>query len=98
MPRFLRLRNVMVHIPSLSSVSIRTNCLGRPSLSLYFHNSKENTKITYSQWDLCESDFNKVKTALAEVESLLAQISLTEEPSKPLSSESVTKEQNMVSN
>lgn len=85
MPRFLRLRNVMVHVPSLSSVSIQTNCLGRPSLWLYYHNSKVNTKISYSKWDLCESDFNKVKAALVEVEGLLAQIPLTEEPSKPLS-------------
>lgn len=90
MARFLRLKNVMVHVPSLSSVSIRTNCLGRPSLSLYYHNSKENTKISYSDWSVCETDFNRVKAALAEVEGLLSQIPLTEvkedkeEPVKPI--------------
>lgn len=93
MARFLRLKNVMVYVPSLSSVSMRTNCLGRPSLSLYYHNSKETTKITYSQWSLCESDFNRVKTALVEVEALLSQLPLTEvtEEVKPLSPVAATK-------
>lgn len=78
MARFLRLKNVMVHVPSLSSVSMRTNCLGRPSLSLYYHNSKEHTKISYSDWSICETDFNRVKAALSEIETLLSQIPLTE--------------------
>lgn len=84
MPRFLRLKNVMVHVPSLSSVSMRTNCLGRPSISLYYHNSKESTKISYSKWDLCETDFNRVKKALSEIEALLNEVPLTEEV-KPVS-------------
>lgn len=78
MPRFLRLKNVMVHVPSLSSISIQSTWFGRPSLSLYFHNSKENKRISYSQWETCETDFNKVKVALTEVESYLSQIPLTE--------------------
>lgn len=79
MPRFLRLKNFMIHVPSLSSISIQTNCLGRPSLSLYYHTLKHSVKFSYSNWTQCEADFNRVKTALAEVETLLNQVSLTEE-------------------
>lgn len=58
---------------------MRTNCLGRPSISLYYHNSKESTKISYSKWDLCETDFNRVKKALSEIEVLLNEVPLTED-------------------
>lgn len=78
MPRFVRVENTMVHIPSLSSVSIHSNCFGRPYLMLYYH-TKVNLKIQYSSWDKCESDFNRLKTALVEVETLLQQIPLTVE-------------------
>lgn len=77
MPRFVRIENTMVHIPSLSSASIHSNCFGRPYLMLYYH-TKMNTKIQYSAWDKCESDFNRLKTALVEIEALLQKVSLTD--------------------
>jgi hypothetical protein len=77
MPRFVRIENTMVHVPSLSSVSMLSNCLGRPYLMLYYH-TKMNMKIQYSSWDKCEADFNRLKTALVEIESLLQKIPLTE--------------------
>jgi hypothetical protein len=77
MPRFVRVENTMVHVPSLSSVSMHSNCLGRPYLMLYYH-TKMNMKIQYSSWDKCEADFNRLKTALVEVETLLQKLPLTE--------------------
>ena len=77
MPRFVRVENTMVHTPSLSSVSMLSNCLGRPYLMLYYH-TKMNLKIQYSSWDKCEADFNRLKNALAEVEALLQKVPLTE--------------------
>ncbi len=77
MPRFVRVENTMIHVPSLSSVSMHSNCLGRPYLMLYYH-TKMNTKIQYSSWDKCEADFNRVKTALVEIDSLLHKIALTD--------------------
>lgn len=78
MPRFLRIKNTMVHVPSLSSVSMGTTCLGSPYISLYYH-TKQDMKISYGKWDDCERDFNRVKSALKEVESALEDIVLTEE-------------------
>jgi hypothetical protein len=80
MPRFLRLKNCMVHVPSLSSVSMASGCLGRPYLSLYYHMTKHVQKIRYREWDVCEKDFNRVKKAMNEIEVMLAPIPLTEEP------------------
>jgi len=77
MPRFVRVENTMVHIPSLSSVSIHSNCFGRPYVVLYYH-TKMNMKIQYSSWDKCEADFNRLKTALVEVEALLQKVPLTD--------------------
>jgi hypothetical protein len=77
MPRFVRVENTMVHVPSLSSVSMHSNCLGRPYLMLYYH-TKMNLKIQYSSWDKCEADFNRLKAALVEIEGLLQKVPLTE--------------------
>lgn len=77
MPRFVRVENTMVHVPSLSSVSMHSNCLGRPYLMLYYH-TKMNLKIQYSSWDKCETDFNRLKAALVEIEGLLQKVPLTE--------------------
>jgi len=77
MPRFVRIENSMVHVPSLSSVSMLSNCLGRPYLMLNYH-TKMNMKIQYSSWDKCEADFNRLKAALVEIETLLQKLPLTE--------------------
>ena len=78
MPRFLRLGNQMIHIPSVSSVTIGTTCLGRPLLRLSYHITKKVESVYYKNWEECQRDFNRIKTALTEVESLLEKISLTE--------------------
>jgi hypothetical protein len=77
MPRFVRVENTMVHIPSLSSVSMLSNCFGRPYLMLHYH-TKMNMKIQYSSWEKCEADFNRIKTALVEIETLLQRVPLTD--------------------
>jgi hypothetical protein len=79
MPRFLRLKNHMVHVPSLSSVTMSSGCFGRPYLTLHYHVTNMR-KINYAQWDVCERDFNRVKKAMNEIEVMLAPIPLTEEP------------------
>ncbi len=84
MPRFLRIKNNMVHVPSLSSVSIGTSCMGYPYIHLSYH-TRQELKVSYGAWDDCEKDFNRVKTALKEVESYLEKIVLTEEVAVPVS-------------
>ncbi len=103
MPRFLRLKNNMIHIPSLSSVSMSAGCFGKPYLSLYYHNIKNVQTIKYRIWEECERDFNRVKKAMNDIEVMLSPISLTEDAT-PVVQEAVkvsdieTKEQNSVSN
>ncbi len=78
MPRFLRIKNNMIHIPSLSSVSMGTSCMGYPNIQLSYHTRKPFT-VSYSKWEDCEKDFNRIKSALKEVEVSLDTIVLTEE-------------------
>jgi hypothetical protein len=106
MPRFLRLKNNMVHVPSLSSVTMSSGCFGRPHLSLFYHIHKHVQKINYAEWEVCERDFNRVKKAMNEIEVMLNPVPLTEEPAPTSSvapepvkvSDVETKEQNTVSN
>ena len=72
----------MVHIPSLSSVSVDSSCTGRPYITLYYH-TKKMVKINYSKWEKCEEDFNRVKNALSDIEKILATVPLTEEKEIP---------------
>lgn len=78
MPRFLRLGNEMIHVPSLSSATIGTNCFGRPSITLSYHAKKSILYVRYTTWDSCQKDFNRIKNALNEVEGLLNTVPLTE--------------------
>jgi len=84
MPRFLRIKNTMIHIPSLFNVSMGTSCMGYPYMHLSYHTKQEMT-ISYAKWDDCERDFNRVKSALKEVDSALDGIVLTEEVVTPVS-------------
>jgi hypothetical protein len=68
----------MIHIPSLFNVSMGTSCMGYPYMHLSYHTKQEMT-ISYAKWDDCERDFNRVKSALKEVDSALDGIVLTEE-------------------
>jgi hypothetical protein len=74
----------MIHIPSLFNVSMGTSCMGYPYMHLSYHTKQEMT-ISYAKWDDCERDFNRVKSALKEVDSALDGIVLTEEVITPVS-------------
>ena len=78
MPRFLRVGNDMIHIPSLSSVTIGTTCFGKPYIALSYHATKKILCVSYKNWELCQIDFNRVKLAMGEVEELMGKILLTE--------------------
>ncbi len=79
MPRFIRLVNNMIHVPSLSSVTMSAGCFGRPYLTLYYHNMKNVHTVKYKDWSICESDFNRVKKAMNEIEMMLSPVPLTTE-------------------
>ncbi len=68
----------MIHVPSLSSVSMGTSCMGYPTIQLSYHTRKPFT-VCYNKWEECERDFNRIKAALKEVETSLEKIVLTEE-------------------
>lgn len=82
MPRFLRLGNRMIHVPSVTSVTIGTSCFGRPMITVSFHATKDILHVSYSNWDQCQKDFTNIKNALTEVEYILEKIPLTESEQK----------------
>ena len=81
MPRFLRIFNHMIYVPSLSSASVETSCWGGLSLCLNFH-SQKTEKIYFKNWDECQATLKKVKDAMGEVDGALAAIPLVEEPQR----------------
>jgi hypothetical protein len=85
MPRFVRIANEVIHIPSLANVSMGTSCWGSPFLCFYYHNQK-NQKMSYGfgKWATCEADLIRVKTAMIEIEKVIQVIPLTEEKESPV--------------
>ena len=85
MPRFVRIGNEVIHIPSLANVSMGTSCWGSPFLCFYYHNQK-NQKMSYGfgKWATCEADLIRVKTAMIEIEKVIQVIPLTEEKESPV--------------
>lgn len=80
MSRFLRLGKRVIHVPSLANVHIGTNCFGIPFLSIYYHNQKLDS-IAYgrNQWDMCEADFIRIKTAMKEIEKILGPLPMIDD-------------------
>ncbi len=85
MPRFVRIGNEVIHIPSLANVSMGTNCWGAPFLCFYYHNQKNQTmSYGFGKWPACEADLIRVKTAMIEIEKVVGVIPLTEEKESPV--------------
>jgi hypothetical protein len=85
MPRFVRIGNEVIHIPSLANVSMGTTCLGAPFLCFYYHNQKNQTmSYGFGKWAACEADLIRVKTAMIEIEKVVGAIPLTEEKECPV--------------
>lgn len=79
MPRFVRIGHDVIHIPSLANVSMSRSCLGRPFLTFYYHNQHSQTiSYAWDKWEICEKDMLKVKTAMMELEKVMASVPLTE--------------------
>lgn len=85
----------MVHVPSISSVTIGSTCFGYPIVTISYHATKATTRISYSSWEDCQADFKRIKAALLEVETLLEKILLTQEE-EVKKSESKKVEKNMI--
>lgn len=92
MPRFLRIQNTVIHIPSVSNVSMGTTCLGKPYLAVTFHHTGKTTFLYYGTWTTCELHFNAVKTAMKEIDTLLASVPLTDSEPLPTPIEKEAKE------
>ena len=77
MSRFLRISNTVIHVPSLANVSMTTNCVGSPSICLYYHTQK--TQILYcGNYEECEKQMMRIKTAMKNIENALDGIPLVE--------------------
>lgn len=83
MPHFLRIKNTMIHVPSLFNINMGTSWFGHPFLRISFH-TKQEIKIMYSTWESCECDLHRLMIAITEVATALKSISLIEEVTKEL--------------
>ena len=53
--------------------------MGRPFLTFYYHNQHSQTiSYAWDKWEICEKDMLKVKTAMMELEKVMASVPLTE--------------------
>jgi hypothetical protein len=82
MPRFLRLQNTVIHVPSVSNVSMGTTCLGKPFLSISYHTSSKSICLSFKTWPECEEQFNTLKVAMKEIDTLLNEVPLTHQDIK----------------
>ena len=62
--------------------------MGYPYIHLSYH-TRQELKICYGKWEECERDFNRVKSALKEVEGCLETIVLTEDVPVPVAASKV---------
>lgn len=79
MPRFIRIHQSVIHIPSLANVSMGTSCLGQPFLTFYYHNQHSQTIVYgWGNWEECEKDLIRIKASMMDIEKTLGSIPLTE--------------------
>ena len=77
MPRFIRIHQQVLHVPSLANVSMGTTCLGQPFLTFYYHNQHNQTIVyRWGKWEDCEKDMIRIKTSMMEIEQTLGIIPL----------------------
>jgi len=80
MTRFIRIGKSMVHVPSVANVTMASTCTGKPCLSIFFHQQvQQEISYSWSQWEDCQADLVRIKTALREIELALEKIPLMEE-------------------
>ena len=79
MPRFVRIGNDVVHIPSVANLTMSRSCMRRPVLTIYYHNHRiQSVSYPWGKWDLCEKDMMAIKSAMMEIEKVLVSVPLTE--------------------
>jgi hypothetical protein len=83
MPHFLRVKNIGLHVPSISHVITDTSCLGRGYLRIYYHNSRKPTVLSYAKQDEWWADYKLIREAMAEVDKLLSSLPLAESTTSP---------------
>jgi len=77
MARFLRISDMVIHVPSLANVSMTTTCTGSPRICLYYHTQK--TQILYcGKYEECEKQMMRIKTAMKAIDNALDGIPLVE--------------------
>lgn len=77
MSRFLRINKTVIHVPSLANVSMTTDCIGTPSLLLYYHTQKTQSLICGNHAE-CEKQMMRIKSAMKTIETALDSIPLVE--------------------
>jgi hypothetical protein len=96
MPRFLRLKNTVIHVPSVSNVLMGTTCFGLPFLSISYHIPTKPIRLSFKTWPECEEQFNTLKVAMKEIDTLLNEVPLTHQDIKDKPIEIVMKGEEVI--
>ena len=79
MPHFLRVRDVLVHIPSLANVFVGQDHISRSVITI-FYNDRGDKRIEYpyGAWDEARKDEERLKAAMEEIKNALSTIPVYE--------------------
>ena len=75
MPHFLRVRDVLVHIPSVAQVFAGQDHISRSVITIFYHNrDSHRLEYAYGTWAEASKDEERLKAAVEEVKNALSTI------------------------
>lgn len=75
MPHFLRVRDVLVHIPSVAQVFVGQDHISRSVITIFYHNrDSHRLEYAYGAWAEARKDEERLKASVEEVKNALSTI------------------------
>jgi hypothetical protein len=75
MPHFLRVRDVLVHIPSVAQVFVGQDHISRSVITIFYQNrDSHRLEYAYGAWAEARKDEERLKAAVEEVKNALSTI------------------------
>lgn len=84
MYQVLRIRNTLVHIPSVASIHLRKSITGRPLLTIQEHNGWSNDiKYGWTMWHSALLDYQAIQRSMISCQEALKSVPWMESVKKP---------------
>ena len=75
MYQVLRIRNTLVHVPSVASIYLRKSIMGRPLLTIQQHNGWSNDiKYGWTMWHSALSDYQTIQRSMLTCQEALKSV------------------------